>query len=103
MKLSRYEEARKEALKALRRALCENNYIYENEYIIAIENVTDGYNVDFTRTDDGSWADEVFEQSFDIAVDCAYSHKETEYYVVLGKSHRSGIITLLEKRRLYVK
>lgn len=103
MKLLRYEEARKEALKVLRRAICENNYIYKNEYLIAIENVTDGYSVDFTHTDDGSWADEVFEQSFDIAVDCAYSHKNNGYFVILARSYQNGRIKLLEKKFIYVK
>ena len=102
MKISRYEESRKEALKALHRAICENNYYCKDEYLIVIENVTDNYNVDFTHTSEGDWADEVYEQDFDIAVDCAFSNKGSVYYVILGQSHQDCTVELLEKRRVYV-
>lgn len=102
MKKSRYEEVKQDALKAIHCAICENNYYNKNEYIIAIQNVTDGYNVDFTHTDDGEWADEVFEQSFELAVDCAHSHHNTVYFVILARSFKSGNVKLIEKRRICV-
>ena len=102
MNVSRYEETRKEANKAIHHAICENNYFTEDEYLIAIQNITNGYNVDFVHTIEGDWADEVFEQDFDVAVDCAFSHKGNVYYVILAKSHKSGVVEIIEKRRICV-
>ena len=97
MNISRYEEARKEALRALHRAIIENRYNCHDEYIIAIENVTDGYNVDFTYTDSGKWADEVFEQSRDTAIECALSHKGTRYIVIFAKCHQDCTIDYINE------
>ena len=96
MSISRYEELKNEAIKAIHHAICENNYYCKDEYLIAIQNVTDGYNVDFTHTDGGEWADEVFEQDCDIAIDCAYNHKNTKYIIILAKSYLNGSIEILK-------
>ena len=103
MSISRYEILKKEAIKAIHHAICENNYYCKDEYLIAIQNVTDGYNVDFTHTENGEWADEVFEQVCDIAVDCAYSHKDSMYIVILSKSYLNGSIELLKDARVCIK
>ena len=105
MKKSYYEKKREETLSALHQAICENDYQYDSNYIIAIQNVTDGYNVDFTLTDDGEWADEVFEQDYDIAIDCAYqhNHKNTMYIIILAKSYLNGSIELLKDARVCIK
>ena len=97
MTISRYEEAKNEAMKAIHRAICEKNYYCEEEYLIAIQNVTDNYNVDFTHTNNGEWADEVFEQSCDIALCCSHTHKDTKYIVVFAKSYQSGLIEFIKE------
>ena len=103
MNKSYYEKKREETLSALRQAICESNYHYDSNYIIAIQNVTDNYNVDFTLTDDGEWADEVFEQDCHIAIDCAYNHKDTKYIIILAKSYLNGSIELLKDARVCIK
>lgn len=103
MKLSRYETIRLEAIKVLHRAICENNYFCKDEYLIIIENVTDGYNVDFTHTDNPDWADTVFDQSCDIMTGCAFSHNKTHYYTILAKSYQSGEVVLIKEDNLYIK
>ena len=102
MSISRYEEVKKEAMKAIHHAICENNYYCKDEYLIAIQNVTDNYNVDFTHTDEGEWADEVFEQACDIAVDCAYMHKDTKYIVIFAKSHQDCTIEFIKEFHLCI-
>lgn len=102
MSVSRYEEARKEAYKALHHAICESNYFVNDEYIVVVQNITNDYNVDFVKTIEGDWADEVFEQSFDATVDCAFSHKGNVYYVILAKVYQCGKVVILEKRRICV-
>ena len=101
MTISRYEESKKEAMKAIHHAICENNYYCKDEYLIAIQNVTDNYNVDFTHTDDGKWADEVFEQACNIAVDRAYIHKDTKYIVVFARSRKDCTIEYLKEYHFY--
>ena len=103
MTISRYEESKKEAIKAVNHAICENNYYCADEYIIAIQNVTDNYNVDFTHTDEGEWADEVYEQACDIAVDCAYAHKDTKYIVVFAKSQKDCTIEFIKENHICIK
>lgn len=102
MKESRYEESKNEAMKAVHHAICENNYYCKDEYLIVIQNVTDNYNVDFTHTDEGDWADEVFEQYCDIATDCAYMHKATKYIVILAKSRQDCTIEFIKEWHIYV-
>ena len=103
MSISRYEESKNEAIKAIHHAICENNYYCKDEYLIAIQNVTDGYNVDFTHTCEGDWADEVYEQACDIAVDCAYMHKDTKYIVVFAKSQKDCTIEFIKEYHIYIK
>ena len=103
MRISRYEELKKEAMKAIHHAICENNYYWKDEYLIAIQNITDGYNVNFTHTDDGEWADEVFEQACDIAVDCAYMHKDAKYIVIFAKSRKDCTIEFIKENHIYIK
>ena len=103
MTISRYEEAKNEAMKAIHHAICENNYYCKDEYLIAIQNVTDGYNVDFTHTDEGEWADEVFEQDCDVAIDCAYSHKDSMYITILAKSRKDRTIEFIKENHIYIK
>ena len=97
MTISRYEEAKNEAMKAIHHAICEKNYYCEEEYLIAVENVTDNYNVDFTHTNSGEWADEVFEQSCGIAQCCARSHKDAKYIVIFAKSYQGGLIEFIKE------
>ena len=103
MTISRYEESKNEAMKAMHHAICENNYYCKDEYLIAIQNVTDGYNVDFTHTNNGEWADEVFKQACDISVGCAYTHKDTKYIVILAKSRKDCTIEFIKENHLCVK
>lgn len=103
MNKSYYEKKREETLSALHQAICENDYHYDSNYIIAIQNVTDGYNVDFTLTDDGEWADKVFEQDCNVAIDCAYKHKDSIYITILAKSYLNGSIELLNSARFCIK
>ena len=103
MSISRYEELKNEAIKAIHHAICENNYYCKDEYLIAIQNVTDGYNVDFTHTTEGNWADEVFELACDIATDCAFSHKDTIYIVILAKSYQDCRIEFIKENHIYIK
>lgn len=103
MKKSYYEKKREETLSALHQAICENDYHYDSNYIIVIQNVTDRFNVDFTLTDDGEWADEVFEQDYDVALDCAYNHKDSMYIIILAKSYLNGSIELLKDARVCIK
>lgn len=103
MKKSYYEKKREETLSALHQAICENDYHYDSNYIIAIQNVTDNYNVDFALTDDGEWADEVFVQDYDVALDCACNHKNTMYIIILAKSYLNGSIELLKDARVCIK
>lgn len=98
MIISRYEEAKDDALKNIRRAMCENNYICDDEYIIAIENITDGYNVDFTHTDDGGFADEVFDEDCDAMRECALAHRGDEYITVLAKCLKCGYVEVIRER-----
>lgn len=103
MIISRYEELKNEAIKAIHHAICENNYYCTDEYIIAIQNFTDNYNVDFTHTNNGEWADKVFEEAYDIAVDCAYTHKDTKYIVVFAKSRKDCTIEIIKANHIYIK
>ena len=103
MKKSRYEIMNDSAIKALSDAINEEEYKRDSEYLIVIRNISDGYNVDFTHTDDGEWADEVFEQSCDIMNNCARSHKETMYIVVLAKSYQNGAIEFIRENHLCIK
>ena len=103
MSISRYEEIKKEAMKAIHHAICENNYYCKDEYLIVIQNVTDNYNVDFTHTNQGEWADEVYEQACDIAVGCAYMHKDTKYIVVFAKSQKDCTIEFIKENHIYIK
>lgn len=103
MNISRYEELKKEAIKAIHHAICENNYYCNDEYLIAIQNVTDGYNVDFTHTAEGDWADKVYEQACDIAIDCAFSHKNTTYVVILVKSHKDCKIEFITENHICIE
>lgn len=102
MSISRYEELKKEAMKAIHHAICENNYYCKDEYLIAIQNVTDGYNVDFTHTIEGNLADEVFDLACDIAVDCSYNHKDTRYIVILAKSHQYCTVEFIKECHFYI-
>ena len=97
MSISHYEESKKEAMKAIHHAIWEKNYYCEGEYLIAVQNVTDNYNVDFTHNNSGEWADEVFEQSCDIAQCCARAHKGTKYIVIFAKSYQSGLIEFIQE------
>ena len=103
MTISRYEESKNEAMKAIHHAICANNYYCKDEYLIAIQNVTDGYNVDFMHTDNGEWADELFEQACDIATDCAFSHNNTTYVVILVKSNKDCKIEFITESHIYIK
>ena len=103
MNISRYEEAKNAAMKALHHAICENNYYCDDEYIIVLQNATDNYNVDFTHTNEGYWADEVFEQACDIATDCAFMHKDTNYIVILAKSHKDCTIDFIKETHICIK
>ena len=103
MTISRYEESKNEAMKAMHHAICENNYYCKDEYLIAIQNVTDCYNVDFTHTVDGEWADEVFEQACKIMTSCALRNKETMYIVIFAKSYQNGAIEFIRESHLYIK
>ena len=103
MKQSRYEKFNHNAIIALSEAIEEENYKRDSEYIIAIRNVTDCYNVDFTHTDDGEWADEVFEQACDIMTNCALRHKETMYIVIFAKSYQNGAIEFIREKHLCIK
>ena len=97
MSISRYEESKNEAMKAIRHAICEKNYYCEEEYLVAVQNVTDNYNVDFTHTYSGEWADVAFEQGCGIARDCANAHKDTKYIVIFAKSYQSGLIEFIKE------
>ena len=103
MTRSCYEEAKNEAMKAIHHAICENNYYCKDEYLIAIQNVTDGYNVDFTHTDNGEQADKVFDQAGVIAVDCAYMHKDTKYIVIFAKSRKDCTIEFIKESHICIK
>ena len=103
MSISYYEELKKEAMKVIHHAICENNYYCKDEYLIAIQNVSDGYNVAFTHTDEGEWADEVYGQACDIAVDCAYEHKDTKYIVVFAKSQKDCTIEFIKEYHICIK
>lgn len=102
MIISRYEESKKEAMKAIHHAICEKNYYCDEEYLIAIQNVTDNYNVDFTHTYDGEWADKCFELACGIAQDCAYAHKDTKYIVIFAKSYQSGLIEFIKEHHVCI-
>ena len=103
MKKSRYEIMNDNAIKALSESIEEEHYIRDSEYIIAIRNVTDCYNVDFTHTDDGEWADKVFEQACEIMTNCALRNKETMYIVIFAKSYQNGAIEFIKEKHLCVK
>lgn len=103
MSISRYEELKKDAIKAIHHAIYEYNYYCKDEYLIAIQNVTDGYNVDFMHTDNGEWADELFEQACNSATDCAFSHKNTTYVVILVKSNKDCKIEFITERHITIK
>ena len=103
MTISRYEESKNEAMKAMHHAICENNYYCKDEYLIAIQNVTDGYNVDFTHTDEGEWADEVFEQACETMANCALRHKDTKYIVIFAKSRKDCTIEFIKENHIYIK
>ena len=97
MKKSRYEIMNDNAILALSEAIEEEHYIRDNEYIIAIRNVTDCYNVDFTHTDDGEWADKVFELACEIMTNCALRNKETMYIVIFAKSYQNGAVEFIRE------
>ena len=103
MKQSRFEKFNNNAILALSEAIEEEHYIRDNEYIIVLRNVTDCYNVDFTHTENGEWADEVFEQYCDIMNNCAFAHKETTYIVVFAKSYQNGAIEFIRENHLCIK
>ena len=103
MTISRYDESKNEAMKAMHHAICENNYYCKDEYLIAIQNVTDGYNVDFTHTNNGEWADEVFEQACEIMTSCALRNKETKYIVIFAKSRKDCTIEFIKENHLCIK
>ena len=103
MKKSRYEIMNDNAIKALSDAINEEEYRRDSEYLIVIRNISEGYNVDFTRTDDGEWADEVFEQACEIMTNCALRHKETMYIVIFAKSYQNGAIEFIREKHLCIK
>ena len=103
MKKSRYEIMNNNAIRALSDAINEAGYKRDSEYLIVIRNISDGYNVDFTHTDDGEWADEVFEQACDIMTNCALRHKETMYIVIFAKSYQNGVIEFIRESHLNIK
>ena len=103
MTISRYEESKNEAMKAMHHAICENNYYCKDEYLIAIQNVTDGYNVDFTHTDEGEWADKVFEQACEIMANCARRHKDTKYIVIFAKGRKDCTIEFIKENHMCIK
>ena len=103
MKQSRYEKFNHNAILALSEAIDEEGYKRDSEYLIVIRNISDAYNVDFTHTDNGEWADEVFEQARDIMVDCAFAHKETMYIVIFAKSYQNGTIEFIREDHLCIK
>lgn len=102
MKKSRYEIMNDNAIKALSDAINEEEYRRDSEYLIVIRNISEGYNVDFTRTDDGEWADEAYDQSCDIMTDCAFSNRGDKYITVLAKSYQNGAIEFIREQHLYV-
>ena len=103
MKQSRFEKFNNNAILALSEAIEEEHYVRDNEYIIVLRNVTDCYNVDFTHTDNGEWADEVFEQACGIMTNCAFGHKETMYIVIFAKSYQNGAIEFIRENHLCIK
>ena len=103
MKQSRFEKFNHNAILALSEAIKEENYKRDSEYIIAIRNVTNCYNVDFTHTDDGEWADEVFEQACEIMTNCALMHKETMYIVIFAKSRKDCTIEFIKENHMCIK
>lgn len=101
MKISKYEKFKNEAILAFNDAIEEENVRGgSGEYVVVIRNVTDGYNVDFTHTTDGSWADEVYEQSCDIILQCARFHKGSKYIVIFAKHYQNGYIDLIKESHL---
>ena len=100
---SKYEKFNHNAILTLSEGIEEEHYVRDSEYIILLRNVTDCYNVDFTHTDNGEWADKVFEQDCDIMADCAFGHKETMYIVVLAKSYQNGAIEFIKENHLCIK
>ena len=103
MKQSKYEKFNNNAILALSEAMEEEHYVRDSEYIIVLRNVTDCYNVDFTHTTDGEWADEVFEQACEIMTNCALGHKETMYFAILAKSYQNGAIEFIKENHLCIK
>lgn len=101
MIVSRYEEVRNKALRAVRRAICENRYLYDNEYIVIIENITNDYNVEFTYTKDGRFADKIFDEDCDVMRDCALAHIGDEYITVLAKCSVCGYIEVIKEQNSY--
>lgn len=102
MKKSRYEIMNDNAIKALSDAINEEEYSRDSEYLIVIRNISEGYNVDFTHTTDGEWADEVYDQSRHIMTDCAFSRRGDKYITVLAKSYQNGTIEFIREQHLYV-
>ena len=90
-------------MKAIHHAICEKNYYCEEEYLIAIQNVTDNYNVDFTHTNNGGWADKVFELACDIATACAFSHKDTIYIVIIVKCYEDCKVEFIKESHICIK
>ena len=91
------------AIRALSDAIIEEGYIRNTEYVIAIRNISEGYNVDFTYTTDGEWSDEVYEQSCKIMKKCASRNKGDKYIAILAKSYKNGAIDLIRESHLDIK
>ena len=100
MSISKYEKFKNDAILALYDPIEEEQYIRGSEYIVVIRNVTNVYNVGFTHTNEGSWADEVYEQACDIIVQCARFHKGSKYIVIFAKSYQNGCIEFIKETHL---
>ena len=85
------------AIMALSDAITEEGYIRNTEYVIAIRNISEGYNVDFTYTTDGEWADKAYEQSCNIMKECASRNKGDKYIAILAKSYQNGAVEFIRE------
>lgn len=71
-KLSRYEQNKSLAYEQMQLAIAdEHKYVDLDNYVVTLRNVTSNYTVNVTVTDDGDFADYIYDIECRVAEDCA--------------------------------
>lgn len=87
-KLSRYEQNKGLAYKQMQLAIAdEHKYVDLDDYVVTLRNVTSNYTVSVTVTDDGDFADYIYDLECRFADECSKDiiNKGDTYIVTLSR------------------